>query len=87
MAGVKDREKSSQPLNAINKALAFFNTDPAGSIASHVPDHDDLDALVSASALRALHDPHQIFRLDNAVEVSALREGWIFGVTSPKTSS
>ncbi len=87
MAGVKDREKSSQPLHAINKALAFFDSDPADQIASHVPDHDDLDALVSASALRALHDPHHIFRLDDAVEASAMREGWIFGVTSPKTSS
>lgn len=87
MAGVKDREKSSQPLHAINKALAFFDSDPADQIASHVPDHDDLDALVSASALRALHDPQHIFRLDDAVEASAMREGWIFGVTSPKTSS
>ena len=87
MAGVKDREKSSHPLSAINKALAFFNSDPVDRIASHVPDHDDLDAVISASALRALHDPQYIFRLDDAVEASAMREGWIFGVTSPKTSS
>ena len=87
MAGVKDREKSSPPLSAINKALAFFNSDPVDQIASHVPDHDDLDAVISASALRALHDPQYIFRLDDAVEASAMREGWIFGVISPKTSS
>ena len=86
MAGVKDREKSAAPLDAVNKALGHFNTDPVDQIASHVPDHDDLDALISASALRALHDPDHIFRLDDHLKDVAGREGWIFGVTSPKTT-
>ena len=87
MAGVKDREKSSEPLLALNKALAHFDADPADQIASHVPDHDDLDALISSAALRHLHDPQDIFLLDETVRPAARREGWIFGVTSPKTTS
>ena len=87
MAGVKDREKSTTPLAAVNKALAYFSTEPADQIAAHVPDHDDIDALISASALRALHHGDDIFPIDPSLHQTAMREGWIFGVTSPKTKS
>ena len=87
MAGSKTAKNQASRYSAINKALHFLTVTLLDQIASHVPDHDDLDALVSASALRALHDPQHIFRLEDAVEASAMREGWIFGVTSPKTSS
>ncbi len=86
MAGVKDKMKSADPHAALNQALAHFGAEPAATIASHLPDHDDLDAVVSAAALRALHQGDAIFKLDPEIQAIAQREGWIFGVNSPKTT-
>ena len=85
MAGIKDREKADQPLISLNKALDYFHTDPADGIDQHVPDHDDMDAVISAAALRYLHDPEVIYPLPQDVADIPSLEGWIFGVGSPKT--
>jgi hypothetical protein len=85
MASVKDKVKAAEPMAALNQALAYFNADPAMSIAHHLPDHDDLDAIISAAALRDLHQGDVVFHLDTAIQIQAQREGWIFGVNSPKT--
>jgi hypothetical protein len=85
MASVKDKVKAAEPMAALNQALAYFNADPAMSIAHHLPDHDDLDAIISAAALRDLHQGDAVFHLDTAIQIQAQREGWIFGVNSPKT--
>ena len=79
MAGVKDAAKKSAPLNALNHGLSYFDTGPCDAIADHVPDHDDLDALISAAALRHLHCPLRIFPIADEDRPHALREGWIFG--------
>lgn len=87
MAGVKDAEKKAQPLDALNRGLAYFNASMMDSIANHVPDHDDIDAAISSAALRALHDPTEIFPIDPADYPAASREGWIFGAGSSKKAS
>ncbi|MCE2516600.1 MAG: hypothetical protein J4F41_01940 [Alphaproteobacteria bacterium] len=79
MAGVKDAAKKAAPLDALNTALAHFHSTPVADVATQLPDHDDLDAAVSAAALRALHDPENIFPVPSPEDASARLEGWIFG--------
>lgn len=80
MAGISDRVKRDDPLAALNSALSFFGAEPATSLAEKLPDHDDMDAIISAAALRNLHCPHHIFALDPGARRHARQEGWIFGV-------
>jgi len=80
MAGISDRMKRDDPLSAVNSALAFYQAEPAASLAENLPDQDDSDAMISAAALRDLHCPHQIFPIDVGVDYQARHEGWIFGV-------
>ena len=55
MAGVKDNFKKSYPLNALNQALTHFGCSQVKNIEENVPDHDDLDAIISAAALKKLY--------------------------------
>lgn len=86
MAGVKDAFKKAAPLDALNQGLTFFGAEPIASIAENLPDHDDIDAMISAAALRSLHDPQDIFPISDQDRPAAMREGWIFGAGSSKTS-
>ena len=79
MAGVKDKDKKSDPLAALNQGLSFFNASPRDDVAKGLPDHDDIDALISAAALRDLHDPETIFAIPQEHRRHAEQEGWIFG--------
>ncbi len=79
MAGVKDAAKKSVPLDALNQGLAHFHASPSTDIAAHVPDHDDMDAIIAAAALRHLHSPQEIFPIHDEDHAHAMREGWIFG--------
>lgn len=84
MAGVKDRAKKAAPLDELNRALRFFNTDPVAAITGNLPDHDDMDALVSAAAMRHLAAAPDAFDLPHEALASARHEGWIFGVDFAK---
>lgn len=81
-AGIRDRDKKTDPLAATNHALAHFDAAPISKLTEGLPDHDDLDALVAAAALRALHDPAIIWPLGSVDQELARLEGWIFGVRS-----
>jgi len=88
MAGVSDKAKKSEPLAAINQGLSHFDTSPITDITSGLPDLDDLDAIISAAALRALHDPLEVFAINTPeLKAAAAKEGWIFGVKSDKKAS
>jgi len=80
MAGITDRRKKAAPLAALNEALAFYKSEPVAGLAAKLPDQDDSDAMISAAALRDLHDPADIFPLDPDALGPARQEGWIFGV-------
>ncbi|XDZ66443.1 hypothetical protein AB8880_03345 [Alphaproteobacteria bacterium LSUCC0684] len=80
MAGITDRMKRDAPLSALNRALAFYQAEPARSLAEKLPDQDDSDAMISAAALRDRHCPDQIFPIEAPARASAAQEGWIFGV-------
>ena len=79
MAGINDSFKKSDPLNALNQALAHFGCLQVNNIEENVPDHDDLDAIISAAALRSLYDPENVFFIDPKDQEFAKTEGWIFG--------
>ena len=85
MAGIKDTAKKDNPLVSLNKALAHFHAAPRDDIATGLPDHDDLDALISAAALRHLHDPVDVFPIPEGDRAIAQQEGWIFGAGRVKT--
>ena len=85
MANVKDKFKKDDPLNALNQGLKHFGFGRVADIASGLPDSDDIDAMISAAALRELHDPNNIFPIDEEHIAAAQREGWIFGAGRVKT--
>ena len=76
MVGVKKIDKDDLS-KSLDKALECFNSEPWGND----PDlnRHKLDAIISAAALRYLHDPKDIFPIDPADYTAAMREGWIFG--------
>lgn len=79
MAGITDRMKNDDPLSALNRGLAYFGANKVDGITSGLPDRDDLDALISAAALKACHDPITVFPISSEFHYAASREGWIFG--------
>lgn len=85
MADVSDKFKKDEPLNSLNQGLKHFGSLPVDDIASGLPDSDDIDAMISAAALRDLHDPYEIFPIDEEHLSAAQREGWIFGAGRVKT--
>lgn len=84
MAGITDRMKADMPLVALNTALTYFGTNHVASIADGLPDRDDMDALISAAALKAYHDPLHIFPISPEYYQAAACEGWIFGSSCDK---
>ena len=84
MAGIHPVKGAQAQVPSLNQALGFFQTQAVDDdFIAHGPDADDADALISAAALRALSAvPHTW-----DIHEKAVREGWIFGVTSDKTSS
>lgn len=87
MAGITDRMKAADPLDALNHGLAYFGVDKKNAVTKGLPDRDDLDALISAAALKACHDPLGIFPISPEYEVAAASEGWIFGSSCDKNGS
>ena len=88
MAGVSDKDKKSDPLGALKQGLAYFDTSSTAKIAFGLPDLDDLDAMISAAALRHLHDPVEVFCIQNPDhKKAAAKEGWIFGVGGARKAS
>ena len=79
MAGVTDRQKKADPLTAVNTALASWGSRGVTTIAERLPDHDDVDALISAAALRRLASRGMPELPADATEITRC-EGWIFGV-------
>lgn len=72
MAGAKDRKKE------INKALECWGSGGVTSITKGLSDHDDLDALISAAALRRICN-QGMPPIDPEYQHSAKQEGWIIG--------
>ena len=87
MAGVKDAAKKAAPLDALNTALEHFKSRPVAEVAAALPDHDDLDAVISAAALRALHHGEEVFPIAAEDAAAATSEGWIFGAGSSTTTA
>ena len=88
MAGISDKAKTSDPLAALNQGLAHFGSSPITNVSSGLPDLDDLDAMISAAALRSLHDPVEVFAIKTSDhKAAAAKEGWIFGVGEDKKAS
>ena len=79
MAGVTDRQKKADPLAALNTALDSWGSGGVATIAERLPDHDDVDALISAAALRRLAYRGMPELPAEATEITRC-EGWIFGV-------
>ncbi|MGB1035858.1 MAG: hypothetical protein ACPGYQ_01440 [Candidatus Puniceispirillales bacterium] len=57
------------------------------AVTKGLPDRDDLDALISAAALKACHDPHGVSSISPEYEAAAASEGWIFGSSCDKNGS
>ena len=85
MAGIKDSFKKIDPLKALNQALTHFGCSQVKNIEKNVPDHDDLDAIISAAALRCLYNPEHVFSIDPKDQEFAKTEGWIFGAGRGKS--
>ncbi|MGC6484179.1 MAG: hypothetical protein ACON4P_00770 [Candidatus Puniceispirillales bacterium] len=79
MAGVTDKAKKAAPLKALNDGLHWWGSAPVSRIAERLPDNDDLDALISAAALRCV-SRQGLPEIAPADRPAASREGWIFGV-------
>ena len=87
MAGVRDAAKKADPLAALNQGLAHFGAMGQGSVAGGLPDQDDIDALISAAALRSLTKARRsgsLWSLGDSLagddqHALAAQEGWIFG--------
>jgi hypothetical protein len=85
MAGVTDEYKKTMPLDALNQGLGYFSSQSAEQIMGGLPDSDDIDAIISAAALRKLHCPKTIFPIAEVDRPHAPLEGWIFGASSSAT--
>ena len=66
-------------LPELNKALAYYESDPRPKAKEKLSDHDT-DALVSAAALRHLAGCEKLWCPKGMTPDVARREGWIFGV-------
>jgi hypothetical protein len=86
MAGITDRMKAADPLDALNRGLAYFGADSMAAVTKGLPDRDDLDALISAAALKSCHDPVAVFPISAEYKQAAACEGWIFGSSCDNNS-
>jgi hypothetical protein len=86
MAGITDRMKAADPLDALNRGLAYFGADSMAAVTKGLPDRDDLDALISAAALKSCHDPVAVFPISAEYKKPAACEGWIFGSSCDNNS-
>jgi hypothetical protein len=86
MAGITDRMKAADPLDALNRGLAYFGADSMAAVSKGLPDWDDLDALISAAALKSCHDPVAVFPISAEYKKPAACEGWIFGSSCDNNS-
>ena len=86
MAGITDRMKAADPLDALNRGLAYFGADSMAAVTKGLPDRDDLDALISAAALKSCHDPVAVFHISAEYKQPAACEGWIFGSSCDNNS-
>ena len=84
LAGINPIKGAQAKHQALNHALAFYNSQPVpADFIADGPDHDEADALISSAALRYFaHMPAQWHVPDKA-----RYEGWIFGLKSDKTAS
>lgn len=80
MAGVKDAERRNDPQKALDRGLEFFCSDPVDRPGGSFPDNDDLDAMVSAAALRHIVEVEKgLPQIPPNGFPRAKMEGWIFG--------
>ncbi len=77
LAGINAIKGNHAQVTMLNKALAFFGSNPLpDDFIANGPDFDEADALISSAAIRTLSAKQELWD----TPASANQEGWIFGV-------
>ena len=77
---INRKDKEERVLDALKQGLDYFDANFNDTLLG-LKSHDDIDALISAAALRYLHKKNEnIFTLPDEARDNASLEGWILGV-------
>jgi len=72
---LQDRQNN----NKVNNVLKFFNSEPLSSDKTQKTG-DQIDAIISAAAIRHLADKPKTWNPDGLTDCARTYGGWIFGV-------
>ncbi len=81
LAGANPRQWHNR--TEVNKALKYFDSEPLPP-GLEIESEDQIDAIVSAAAIRHLAGKPKIWQPAGLNECARAHEGWIFGVTSDR---